>query len=166
MFVGKHVRQIDDKGRLAVPAEYLALLADQDREALYITPGKRGGIWLVPPRYYEGDFLAVAPLDGPGLPDEFFHVCQRRPLDKAGRILIDQDARALAGIPECSLAEGKVSVVVCGSGRYLQVWTQEEHASKATPPRLIAQGMPGGGNSFPSSSGPGGGSNGAPGRRS
>lgn len=148
MFVGKHVRQLDDKGRLAIPAEYVDLLSESDRAALYITPGKRGGIWLVPPSYYEGDFVDVVGSFEGGLPDEFFHVCQRRPLDKAGRILIDQDARGLAGLCDPAATGDRVAVVVCGSGRYLQVWPQSEYEQRQTPPRHFAQNLPGGGNAF------------------
>ena len=147
MFVGRHVRQLDGKGRLAIPAEYLDLLQGEDRDTLFVTPGKKGCLWLVPPSYYLGDFVQVATSFEGGLPDEFFHVCQRRPLDKAGRILIDQDARALAGLPEPD-APGGVQVVVCGSGRYLQVWSRPEYETRATPPRHFAQNLPGGGNAF------------------
>jgi DNA-binding transcriptional regulator/RsmH inhibitor MraZ len=157
VFVGKHVRQLDDKGRLAIPAEYLSLLPEGDRTELYVTPGKRGGIWLVPPSYYTGAFLALAETFQSGLPDEFFHMCQRRSVDKAGRILIDQDARALAGLADPSCPDAKVSVVVCGSGRYLQVWSQGEYEAKATPPRHFAQNLPGGGNAFGGVSGAAGG---------
>ncbi|MCG3134781.1 MAG: Transcriptional regulator MraZ [Planctomycetes bacterium] len=147
MFVGKQVRHLDDKGRLAIPAEYVDLLSERDRGALYLTPGKRGGIWLVPPSYYEGDFVDVVGSFEGGLPDEFFHVCQRRPLDKAGRILVDQDARALAGLGDPTGGE-KIPVVICGSGRYLQVWPQAEYEQRQTPARHFAQNLPGGGNAF------------------
>lgn len=150
MFVGRHVRQLDEKGRLAVPAEFVDLLKGADREALYVTPGKQGCIWLVPPSYYEGDFVrgVAESFQGQGgIPDQFFHVCQRRTLDKSGRILIDHDARELAGLPAAEGAE-KVTVVVCGSGRYLQLWSQAEYQARAVPARLVAQNLPGGGNSF------------------
>ena len=149
MFVGRHVRQLDDKGRLAIPAEYLDLLAGPDREALFITPGKQGCMWLVPKSYYTGDFARVAESfqSVGGAPDQFFHDCQRRTVDKAGRILIDQDARLLAGIPAPDGAE-KVTVVVCGSGRYLQVWHKPDYDGRAVPARQIAQSLPGGGNAF------------------
>lgn len=150
MFVGRHVRQLDDKGRVSVPAEYLELLREGDREALILTPGKQGCIWLVPPSYYEGDFVrgvAESFQSEGGIPDQFFHVCQRRTLDKSGRILIDQDARELAGLPAPD-GDERVSVVICGSGRYLQLWHRPEYDAKATPARQIAQNLPGGGNTF------------------
>jgi DNA-binding transcriptional regulator/RsmH inhibitor MraZ len=148
LFVGRHVRQLDEKGRLAIPAEYLELLDGPDREALYITPGKQGCIWLVPPSYYQGDFVrgVAASFEG-GLPDQFFHVCQRRTLDKAGRILVDQDARDLAGLAAPVGAE-KVTLVVCGSGRYLQVWNKPDYDARALPARQVAQNIPGSGNAF------------------
>ena len=149
VFVGKHLRQLDDKGRLAIPAEYLSLLEGADRDALFIAPGKRGGLWLLPPSYYKGAFLEVAPRFDSVVPDEFFHDCQFRPLDKAGRILVDRDARVLGAFTETPGSGGKVSVVVCGSGRYLQVWAQAEYDQKAISGRVLAQNLSGGGNVFP-----------------
>lgn len=149
MFVGKQIRQLDEKGRLAIPAEYLALLTGEDREALFIAPGKRGGLWLLPPTYYKGDFLQVAPRFDSVVPDEFFHDCQFRTLDKAGRIHIDADARALAGLADPAAPGPKVSVVICGSGRYLQMWSQAEYDAKHVSARVLSQNLPGSGNVFP-----------------
>lgn len=148
VFVGRQIRQLDDKGRLAIPAEYLELLREGDREALYVTPAAPGCLWLVPPSYYETDFVrSIAASFGGGVPDQFFHACQRRTLDKAGRILIDQDARDLAGLPAPDVPE-KVTVVVCGSGRYLQLWHKPDYDARAIAPHQIAQKMPSTGNAF------------------
>lgn len=157
MFVGRHVRQLDEKGRLAIPAEHLELLLGADREEMYVTPGKQGCIWLVPKSYYLGDFTKVVDsFDGPGgLPDQFFHVCQRRGVDKAGRILIDPDARELAAIPAPDAGE-KVSVVICGSGRYLQVWNKADYDARFISARQQFQNLPGGGNAFGGGTGSGG----------
>jgi DNA-binding transcriptional regulator/RsmH inhibitor MraZ len=143
------VRQLDEKGRLAIPAEYLDLLVGTDRDALYITPGKQGCAWLIPPSYYGSDFAAIAKdfEAAGGAPDQFFHDCQRRTLDKAGRLLVDEDARLLAGIPEPSGPE-KISVVVCGSGRYLQLWFKPDYDARAIPARQISRNLQGGGNAF------------------
>lgn len=156
------MRQLDEKGRLAIPAEYLDLLAGGDRDALYLTPGKQGCLWLVPPSYYDSDFATIAQdfEAAGGAPDQFFHDCQRRTLDKAGRILVDDDARLLAGIPEPDGPE-RVQVVVCGSGRYLQLWHKPEYDARAIPARQISRNLQGGGNAFASR--PGGTAGGAPG---
>jgi len=52
VFVGKHVRQLDDKGRLAIPAEYVNLLPPDERDALFVAPGAKGCIWLLPRNFY------------------------------------------------------------------------------------------------------------------
>lgn len=146
-FIGRNDRPIDDKGRLAVPKEFLDELEGPDREALFITPGK-GCIWLVPPTYYRGEFsrgVSRGLQAAGGVPDQFFHLCQRRTLDKAGRILIDQAARELAGIPAPD-GPDKVIVVVCGSGKYIQIWEKGAYERAAVAPAQVAQFLPASGN--------------------
>lgn len=146
-FIGRNDRPIDDKGRLAVPKEFLDELEGPDREALFIAPG-RGCIWLVPPSYFRGEFSRGVSkrFQAAGAnPDQFFHNCQRRTLDKAGRILIDHLARELAGLPAPDGPE-KVNVVVCGSGKYIQVWEKGAYERSAIPPAQLAQYLPVSGN--------------------
>jgi DNA-binding transcriptional regulator/RsmH inhibitor MraZ len=72
--------------------------------------------------------------------EQFLHYSQRRKLDKAGRLLLDDDARAFAGLGDPAGAD-KVSVVVCGTGRYLQVWEKDAYYAGVQAPRDFARGL-------------------------
>ena len=141
MFVGRHARNLDRKSRLALPAEYVNRLQPDDRGELYVTPGKKGCIWLVPKSYWDKEFERLAAEYESEVPGEFYHHCQLRPVDKAGRLLLDGEARSLAGLSLPS-AETTVSVMVCGSGRYLQVWCKDRYQELARTPRDFARSLP------------------------
>jgi len=141
VFVGRHARNLDRKSRLALPAEYVNRLQPDDRSEMYVTPGKKGCIWLVPKSYWDKEFEKLAAESDSDVPDEFYHHCELRPLDKAGRLLLDDAARSLADLPIPD-AETTVSVMVCGSGRYLQVWDKKAYESLARTPRDFARSLP------------------------
>ena len=143
MFVGRHARNLDRKSRLAIPAEYVNRLAPDDRGELYVTPGKKGCIWLVPKSFWEREFERLAAEYDSEIPDEFYHHCRLRPIDKAGRVLLDDETRELAELVDP--ADGAtVEVMVCGSGRYLQVWSKESYERRARTPRDFARTLPAG----------------------
>ena len=139
MFVGKHDRQLDDKGRLAIPAEYVKQFEGDGERKLVLTPGKSGCIWLITPRYWEEKFEEIARQYSSAIPDEFYHFCQERDVDKAGRLLVDEKARLLAGLPDPAAAEAPVQVVVAGSGRYIQIWRRDVYEGRASSPGAFAQ---------------------------
>ncbi len=141
MFVGRHVRNLDRKSRLAIPAEYVNRLQPDDRGELYVTPGKQGCIWLVPKSYWATEFERLAAAYDSVVPGEFYHHCRLRPVDKAGRVLLDEETRELAGLPDPGTVE-VVAVMVCGSGRYLQVWDKATYQELARSPRDFARRLP------------------------
>lgn len=139
MFVGKFDRQLDDKGRVAIPAEFARQLGAADGERkLMIAPGKGGSIWLVTMEHWAEKFEELARQYNSAIADEFYHFCQERDVDKAGRILIDEKARGLAGLAAPDAAP-PVQVVVAGSGRYIQVWRKDVYDSRASSPGAFAQ---------------------------
>ena len=139
MFVGKHDRQLDPKGRLAIPAEYVKQLGGSDGERkLVIAPGKAGCIWLVTLKHWEEKFEDFANAYTSAIPGEFYHLCQERDVDKAGRILIDEKARELAHLADPSGGEA-VPVIVAGTGRYIQIWRKDTYESRASSPGAFAQ---------------------------
>lgn len=140
MFVGKHVRQLDDKGRLAIPAEYVNLLPPDERDALFVAPGAKGCIWLLPRSFYGEMLDRLVDSDDDETREQFLHYSQRRKLDKAGRILLDDDARAFAGLPAPEPG-GKVGVVVCGTGHYLQVWDHDAYFQSVKQPGDFAKSL-------------------------
>jgi len=140
VFVGKHDRQLDDKGRLAIPAEYVKQFDGPEGERrLVLTPGKAGCIWLITPKYWEEKFEEIARQYSSAIPDEFYHFCQERDVDKAGRLLVDEKARQLAGLPDPAAAPAPVQVVVAGSGRYIQIWRRDVYETRASSPGAFAQ---------------------------
>ena len=141
MFVGRHARNLDRKSRLAIPAEYVNRLQPDDRAEVYVTPGKKGCIWLVPKSYWEKEFERLAEEYESDVPGEFYHHCRLRPVDKAGRVLLDDETRQLAGLSDPG-DEDAVSVMVCGSGRYLQVWDKTTYEDLARSPRDFAKSLP------------------------
>lgn len=139
MFVGKHDRQLDDKGRLAIPAEFARQIGGADGERkVVLTPGKGGCIWLVTLEHWNEKFEELARQFASAIPDEFYHFCQERDLDKAGRLLLDEKARQLAGLREPAGGD-PVQVVVAGSGRYVQIWAKDVYEGRASSPGAFAQ---------------------------
>lgn len=137
MLVGTHTRQLDAKGRVAIPADFLGKLAVGDRDEIYVAPGEHGCIWLLPKSYFETVADQIEDADDDAVSDLFFHYVQSRPIDGQGRIRLDGTARAFAEIPDPS--ESKVTVAICGSGRYLQVWEHEDYLARAPGPRAFAR---------------------------
>ncbi len=140
VFVGRHARNLDRKGRLAIPAEFLNRLGSDEREEIYVTPGENGCVWLLPKGYYETYAERVEEADDASVADLFFHFSQLRRIDKAGRVLLDEEARAFAEIPDPA-ENGVVSVMVCGSGKYVQVWESGDYAARAMSGREFAKSL-------------------------
>ena len=139
MFVGRYARQLDGKGRLAIPAPYLNRLGSDEREEIYVTPGENGCIWVVPRGFYDVMVGMVVESGDEEVGDLFFHYSQLRTIDRSGRVLLDEEARAFAGLPDP--AADKVAVMVCGSGKYLQVWHKDDYLKRAGTPRTFAQSL-------------------------
>ena len=141
MFVGRQARNLDRKSRLALPAEYVNRLQPEDRTELYVTPGKKGCIWLVPKSYWDTEFERLADEYESAVPGEFYHHCRLRPVDKAGRVLLERETRELAGLSDPA-GDDVVEVMVCGSGRYLQIWDKSTYEDLARTPRDFARSLP------------------------
>jgi len=143
VFVGRYDRRLDPKGRVSLPAEFVARLADTDRREVVLAPGQRGCIWLLPKSYWDTVCDRLAASYPSPVPGEFYHHCQARPLDQAGRVLLDDHARKLAGIPDpkqtarpkqtkkSDRADSSVQVTVCGTGRYIQIWAADRYGDTA-----------------------------------
>jgi len=139
VFVGRHDRQLDEKGRVAIPAEYVRQIGgDENERKLVITPGSGGFICLITMKHWEEKFEEMARQFVSAIPHEFYQFCQERDVDKAGRILIDDKARQLAGLPDPA-GKDPVQVVVAGGGRYMQIWRKDLYESRASSPGAFAQ---------------------------
>jgi DNA-binding transcriptional regulator/RsmH inhibitor MraZ len=140
LFVGRHARNLDRKGRLAIPAEFLNRLGPDERDEIYVTPGERGCVWLLPKSYYEAFAAKVQESQDDDVADVFFHYSQLRSIDKAGRLLLDEGAREFAGIPDPQ-GDDACAVMVCGSGHYMQVWEQGDYLGRVPDGRTFAQSL-------------------------
>lgn len=129
MFVGAHERQLDDKGRVALPATYRAHLG----EHCYLVKGTDKCVDVIPSEDFEqfGREL-VAKVERGEL-----NLNRQRALassavlatvDKQGRVNIDEKLRAYAGL------EIDSQVVVAGNLTRLEIWSPERWA------RVDAQG--------------------------
>lgn len=142
MFLGKHDRQLDDKGRLVLPAEYVRQMGDPEAgpRKVVLAPGRGGCLNLFTQPDFQARHLELSAPFETDVPDEFFQHCLERDVDKAGRVLIDGAARELAGLDDPTKG-ATVMVVVAGSGRYIQIWRKDRHATKARTAAHFADGV-------------------------
>ncbi|MCU1503652.1 MAG: mraZ [Ilumatobacteraceae bacterium] len=120
LFVGTHERQLDDKGRLALPAAFRALLG----EHCYLAKGPDKCIEVIPAETFERD--AMEAMDAVRRGDATRNT--RRSLagtaslvtmDKQGRVKLDDALRTYAEIPL------EHQVLVTGNFDRLEIWEPE-----------------------------------------
>ncbi|MBN1146515.1 MAG: division/cell wall cluster transcriptional repressor MraZ [Anaerolineales bacterium] len=120
MFFGQFCHNLDDKGRLTVPARYRDLLVP---DGAYVMQGFDRNLMVLPRLAFE--FLSRQ-INSQSVTDPkarmlrrlLFATADRVEVDRAGRILIPQFLRDAAGLQN--------SVVVVGSGEYFELWSPEE----------------------------------------
>lgn len=120
MFVGAHERQLDDKGRVALPATYRAHLG----ELCYLVKGTDKCVDVIPSADFEqfGHELMAKVERG-----ELTLNHQRAlassavmvTVDKQGRVNVDEKLRAYAGL------ETEHQVMVVGNFNRLEIWSPQ-----------------------------------------
>ena len=118
MFLGQFEHTIDDKGRMTIPSRYRELLDG----GAYITRGfDRNLMVLTAASFNEiSDSIrstSVTDVDARALKRWIFSNASWVEVDKAGRILIPQWLRAIAGLES--------NAMVVGNGDYFEVWSPE-----------------------------------------
>jgi MraZ protein len=120
LFTGEHEHTIDDKQRLAIPAEFREQLerGDDQADALYLAPGSNGHLWLWPQRTFERmtGALEASLLPGEELMEfeEFiFPQSRRLEIDKAGRIRLPEQMLGEFGLGQ--------TVVILGMKDHLEL---------------------------------------------
>jgi MraZ protein len=116
MFLGQFVHSIDTKSRLTIPASFRGMLDD----GAYITQGLDPNLMvLTPPSfmalYDRVNKLSMTDPKARDLKRLIFANAAEVKLDSAGRILIPQFLREVAGI------EG--SALVVGVGKHFEIWS-------------------------------------------
>ena len=123
MFVGAHERQLDDKGRVALPATYRAHLG----EHCYLVKGTDKCVDVIPSEEFEqfGRELIAKVERGELALNRQRALASSAVLatvDRQGRVNIDEKLRDYAGLALES------QVVVAGNLTRLEVWSPERYA--------------------------------------
>jgi MraZ protein len=117
MFLGHFQHNLDDKGRLMIPARFRELLEG----GAYITQGFDKCLMVMTTTYFTQVYQRIEAMN---LADPVARLLRRLILanaypvevDKVGRILVPQNLRAFLGMENGEL-------VVAGQGEYFEVWT-------------------------------------------
>ena len=117
MFLGQFQHNLDDKGRLMIPARYRDLLA----AGAFITQGFDKCLMVMTDSYFKDVYERINNMN---MADASARMLRRLILsnaypvevDKIGRILVPQNLREFLGI-----ASGELTVA--GQGDYFEVWT-------------------------------------------
>lgn len=123
MFVGAHERQLDDKGRVALPATYRAHLG----EHCYLVKGTEQCVDVFPSEAFEeyGREL-MAKVERGELPLNRQRAVASSAVmvtvDKQGRVNVDEKLRAYAGL------EVEHQVMVVGNLSRLEIWSPQRWA--------------------------------------
>ena len=116
MFLGQYQHNLDDKGRLMIPARYRELLA----AGAFVTQGFDKCLMVMTDNYFK---LVYDRINAMNLADPTARLLRRLILsnaypvevDKVGRILVPQNLRQVI------LLESEA--IVAGQGEYFEVWT-------------------------------------------
>ena len=117
MFLGQFQHNLDDKGRLMIPARFRELLEG----GAFITQGFDKCLMVMTDTYFKQVYERIEAMN---LADPTARLLRRLILsnaypveaDKVGRILVPQNLRAFLGIENGEL-------IVAGQGEYFEVWT-------------------------------------------
>jgi len=117
MFLGQFQHNLDDKGRLMIPARFRELLEG----GAFITQGFDKCLMVMTEAYFKQVYERIEAMN---LADPTARLLRRLILsnaypvevDKIGRILMPQNLRAFLGIENGEL-------IVAGQGEYFEVWT-------------------------------------------
>ena len=117
MFLGQFQHNLDDKGRLMIPARYRDLLA----AGAYITQGFDKCLMVMTDAYFKEVYNLINAMN---MADPTARMLRRLifsnaypvEVDKVGRVLVPQNLREFLGITSGELT-------VAGQGEYFEVWT-------------------------------------------
>jgi MraZ protein len=123
MFVGAHERQLDDKGRVALPATYRTHLG----EHCYLVKGTDMCVDVIPSEAFEQfgrELIAKVERGELALNHQRALAASAilAPVDKQGRVNVDEKLRAYAGLALDS------QVVVAGNLTRLELWSPDRYA--------------------------------------
>lgn len=123
LFVGAFDRQVDDKGRLALPSKFRIGFAEQ----CYLAKGTGKCVNVVPAAVFEAEAEAMrARVVAGEVPLNHLRALAGSAslvaIDKQGRISIDEALRLYAGVTT------EAPVTVAGAFDRLEIWTPDRYA--------------------------------------
>ncbi len=124
MFLGQYQHNLDNKGRLTIPARYRDLL----QEGAYITQGFDRNLMVMTVAAFEAFSqrvrgMSVTDPKARLLRRLLFSNGERLEVDKSGRILIPQFLRQAADLDS--------EAVVVGGGDYFEIWSPQNWGEQA-----------------------------------
>ncbi|MDD3763208.1 MAG: division/cell wall cluster transcriptional repressor MraZ [Nevskiales bacterium] len=121
MFAGTHQLMVDDKGRLAIPARFRQLLADQCGAQLVITKGPNPCLEIYPRPVFEDVVQQIQQMEDRRqaelLKQWFVGFAVETEMDKQGRVLLPPMLRKRVNI------DG--AVMLMGQDSRFDVWPQD-----------------------------------------
>lgn len=123
MFYGEYEHTVDRKGRLIIPAKFRQAFKDHDVNALFLTRGLDGCLFLFSEaewRVAESRFKQIPFTKGEGRKFNrlFFSGATEVTVDRLGRLLIPKMLKEFAHI--------KQDVVIVGVSNRIEVWAKEQ----------------------------------------
>lgn len=119
MFIGEYHYNIDNKGRLAIPAPMRAGLG----QSAVVTRGLDGCVGMYPKKSWES--WAQKLLDLP-VSQAQARSFVRFQLASAHEVSLDKQGRILIPAPIRQYAQAKTKVVVTGVGDRIEIWSQDK----------------------------------------
>jgi MraZ protein len=119
MFLGQFYHNLDDKGRLIIPARYRDYLTP---DGAYVMQGFDQNLMVLPTAKFEElsqqvNHLTLTDSTARLLKRLIFSTADKVEVDKIGRILLPQFLRQFAGLQE--------NLVIVGAGNYFEIWSQD-----------------------------------------
>lgn len=124
MFLGRHQHNLDDKGRLALPAKY----RDQLQDGVVLTRGFDACLLVYPmaawtPLAERVSQLSIGDPDARTLRRMLFANATDAQLDRQGRILVPGDLRGHAALDR--------EAIVVGMHTFIEIWSPEGWAAQS-----------------------------------
>ena len=123
MFLGQYEHNIDEKGRLTIPARFRELISD----GAFITRGFDKNLYVLTSAsfqqiYNQVNTTSLTHAASRSLRHFLFANAERVEVDKAGRILIPQFLRETAHLD--------ANAFVVGAGSFFEIWSPEAWAEQ------------------------------------
>ncbi|MFQ5612395.1 MAG: division/cell wall cluster transcriptional repressor MraZ [Anaerolineae bacterium] len=143
MFLGEFEYNLDDKGRLTIPAKF----REQMTGGIVVTRGLDGCLWAFPMREWEplAERIAALPLTSPAARNfsrHMFALATDAVPDRQGRIIIPQNLREAASIENRAIIIGMMTrIEIWHPDRWKQIQREVEDNSEALASQLAELGI-------------------------